>query len=112
GYLLPPCIHSFENEGIETSVSLHVIAMGRATEESGQDHTHVPTRESNVKWFGHDNRAPLGHGARRRVLLANIGFLGSLHEPPVALLQRCFDLGDLPVKLAATRAVARVDVRS
>jgi predicted metal-dependent enzyme (double-stranded beta helix superfamily) len=106
GCLVPPCIHSFENAGNETSVSIHVIATGRGREPTL---SAGPPRETHVEWLGTEERAVLAHRRLQRMLLANISIVSALAEPPKLILGRCFDSGDRTVKLAAARAIARLD---
>jgi predicted metal-dependent enzyme (double-stranded beta helix superfamily) len=106
GYLQPPCIHSFENPGADTAVSLHVVATSHAA--SGEHRPATSHSSAHVDWFGREDRGSLGVGAGRRVLLANVAMAASLGDAGVPTLLRCFNLGDRTVKLAAARAAARL----
>lgn len=107
GYLLPPCIHTVRNPTERPSASLHVFSY-----QPGSDATNVELDEAKgARWFQGSRRGEILKGAAKRALLTNVEILALLPRPQaVPLLEMIFSLGDVSIRLAAGKAMCRLDL--
>lgn len=104
GYLRPPCIHSFSNPTARPAASLHIFSSAQPLnplpERSGSERKTTPST------------GPVGPSGKpaARALSTNVAILSQWVDPGVfALLDRSFQMGDPNVKLAAVKAMCRLD---
>jgi predicted metal-dependent enzyme (double-stranded beta helix superfamily) len=99
GYISSPCIHNVSNESKQISVSLHVFS-GAKTQTGGRGRS---------QWYG-EAPAKSTQGDRLRALRAFVEAAARVDDPRrSAVLDRLFGLGDSSIKLAAAKAIARLD---
>lgn len=107
GYIYSPCIHSITNPTNTSSVSLHIFS---AILANAIPNDNLESESKQTIWYPSPLKGDIVKGIVRRALLTHIEILKHIHCPEsLALLDKVFDLGDLPVKLASIKAMCRFD---
>lgn len=108
GYIYSPCIHSITNPANTPSVSLHIFSAFLANAIHNDNLDGGDSRQTI--WYPSPLKGDIVKGIARRALTTHVEILKQIQRPEsLALLDRAFDLGDLPVKLASIKAMCRFD---